>query len=1023
MKLVFVSSTFKDMQFERDMLQTYAIPTLNEQLREYGEKAYFGDLRWGVNTTDLDSDEGSRKVLKVCLDQIDNCKPYMIVLIGERYGWIPAQELIDEACVLKGIEKIKDISVTELEIDYGALLNPEYEGRILFYFRNLDKSGMTDVERRDYEAESEIHLNKVNELKKRIGEIYPDQIRYYDAIWDAKNKRVVGLENFLSQVEADLSKVLLRDLEAESNTPWQERSMQAAQRYFEEINKTIAAVDNYDFAYCGSEVTEDRMFIYVNGEEGSGKSTSVISSYCKWKGEKLAYSFGLDKFSSDFLSFPEILIYKLEDILGLEHRVYTDEDLYAEILSMLSKLEEPIGIFIDNADRELLQNMAFLETTWRSSEENMEFKAVFVIAMQRELPFYPFFEFSNKALMRGLTKEESKLVLDSIVRSNHKEISEVVKECILSKESSCYSSYLKSIIKRLLILDSEDFATIRAMGDGMDNINKYMISIVDNTTDERYEILGELMEEAGERINHVFVERIIGLFTHVPVSFSIEDIRGIFAEYNWDFNDLEFSLVVQMLEDVLSYNPYHRFYKIKNRAIEQSISRYVNDWDAIPAAEYMLQNEELRPYAFKSAILDSSPEYLVSVLRRSKIEDITDSICYLLIRGYYQKAIDLLLAIGKNEEFYNVRLLPSFYDVDADSESLVYDFYSPLAIACDECLTKDSKLLFIIEIKALIELVECLIDIKPKNAFILLTNTLDLFQKNEMEFDENLANKIYFCLLKAVNKTKSIAFFEQYIKGEEFLDVFSYDSEYENIFLRMKVYTEFSEIVSLFDDELGEKYHDMAYDIAYESDIFEAKKEDFMYISKLMEDDYWIMIGKQEYPFDLDLLRAEIQVNLDVKEVDNEDLMHKAEEVWKRTSHRSDGIMFWRALLFYFADLSDKEEELDENLVDWYITITKYLVEWGLDVSDYVDILHCAYVLQYIDDIERLLEAAKCDGELETIVQDIIRYYYIEEDMDKFLEIVEKFNTIKDQYMGLERIASISIEAYCEILKEEIENG
>ena len=142
MRLVFVSSTFKDMQFERDILQTYTIPALNEQLREYGERAYFGDLRWGVNTTDLDSDEGSRKVLKVCLDQIDNCKPYMIVLIGERYGWIPEQQLIDEACILKGIDRLEDISVTELEIDYGALLNPEYEGRILFYFRTLDKSGM-----------------------------------------------------------------------------------------------------------------------------------------------------------------------------------------------------------------------------------------------------------------------------------------------------------------------------------------------------------------------------------------------------------------------------------------------------------------------------------------------------------------------------------------------------------------------------------------------------------------------------------------------------------------------------------------------------------------------------------------------------------------------------------------------------------------------------------------------------------------------------------------------------------------
>ena len=115
MKLVFVSSTFKDMQFERDALNTYVAPLIDAHLAPRGEAVYFGDLRWGVNTTELDSEESSKKVLDVCLDEIDNCKPYMIVLVGERYGWIPAQELIDEACVLKGIEKIRDVSVTELD--------------------------------------------------------------------------------------------------------------------------------------------------------------------------------------------------------------------------------------------------------------------------------------------------------------------------------------------------------------------------------------------------------------------------------------------------------------------------------------------------------------------------------------------------------------------------------------------------------------------------------------------------------------------------------------------------------------------------------------------------------------------------------------------------------------------------------------------------------------------------------------------------------------------------------------------
>ena len=93
MRLVFVSSTFKDMQFERDELNIRLTPRINEFLLKYGENVCFSDLRWGVNTSELENEESSKKVLKVCLDEIDNAKPYMIVFIGERYGWIPSSTL------------------------------------------------------------------------------------------------------------------------------------------------------------------------------------------------------------------------------------------------------------------------------------------------------------------------------------------------------------------------------------------------------------------------------------------------------------------------------------------------------------------------------------------------------------------------------------------------------------------------------------------------------------------------------------------------------------------------------------------------------------------------------------------------------------------------------------------------------------------------------------------------------------------------------------------------------------------
>ncbi|MBR6783188.1 MAG: DUF4062 domain-containing protein, partial [Clostridia bacterium] len=804
MKLVFVSSTFKDMQFERDLLQTYAIPTLNNRLREYGEKAYFGDLRWGVNTTDLDSDEGSRKVLKVCLDQIDNCKPYMIVLIGERYGWIPAQELIDEACVLKGIEKIKDISVTELEIDYGALLNPEYEGRILFYFRRLDKSGMTEAELRDYCAESEIHFKKVEELKRRIEEIYPDHIRYYDAVWNAEEKRVTGLENFLSLVQSDLGDVLLRDLEEENRLPWQERSMQTSRRYFEEVNKSLAESSNSEVAYIGSAAEDGANFIYIAGEEGSGKSATVIEAYSKSDGERLAFSFGLDSFSRNQYDFEQVLLYKLEEILGYEHKAYSEYDGIVDILEYLSSLKEPIGIYVDNAGDEFLQFLSRLETEYRQSDTPVFLNATFYVAMQVDLPFYPFFDLSAKLVMTDLSEEDSALVLDGIVKSNHKEISDVVKKRILSKESSASAAYLKGMVKRLMILDSEDFAAIRAMGDGMDNINKYMISIVDSVSDDRYEILCELIEEAMDRINRAFVERLIGVFTHIPFGLNIDEIRDIFDAYGWEFNDLDFSLSTQMLEDVLSYNPYFRQYKIKNNAIEKSISRYSCEWNAIPATEYMLKSDELRPYAFRAAVLDAEPEYLISVLKRSGISDISKSICCLIERGLSERAISVLTAVASNEDFWEVSMLPSADLLLSDKHDLYYAFFKPFADGCVGNLTKAerSSLLLSTNIDARLIIAECALELSPEAAIEIILEAYKLSRSYAETAETDLINRLYFLLLKAVNKTKSVKLFERFFHGEEFLDQFDFDSAYDKTIFKMKVYTEFSEIAALLDEEL-----------------------------------------------------------------------------------------------------------------------------------------------------------------------------------------------------------------------------
>ena len=80
---VFVSSTFLDMHFERDHLARSVFPRLVEELAKYRIHLYPVDLRWGI------TDAESRRALDICMDVLEDCRPFFLGLIGGRYGWIP----------------------------------------------------------------------------------------------------------------------------------------------------------------------------------------------------------------------------------------------------------------------------------------------------------------------------------------------------------------------------------------------------------------------------------------------------------------------------------------------------------------------------------------------------------------------------------------------------------------------------------------------------------------------------------------------------------------------------------------------------------------------------------------------------------------------------------------------------------------------------------------------------------------------------------------------------------------------
>ena len=118
---IFISSTFRDMHAERDQLNRVVFPALEERLKGRRCRLEPIDLRVGVETDSTKTErECELQILKVCLAEIERNCPFLLVLLGDRYGWVPGENRIKAAASEAGFgPEDERTSVTALEIEYG----------------------------------------------------------------------------------------------------------------------------------------------------------------------------------------------------------------------------------------------------------------------------------------------------------------------------------------------------------------------------------------------------------------------------------------------------------------------------------------------------------------------------------------------------------------------------------------------------------------------------------------------------------------------------------------------------------------------------------------------------------------------------------------------------------------------------------------------------------------------------------------------------------------------------------------
>jgi len=261
---VFISSTFLDMQAERDHLVRFVFPRLREKLLPRRIHLVDVDLRWGV-TSEQDA-------LSVCREVVDECRPRFLCMLGGRYGWVPPE---------------KTRSITADEVRYGVLdrdLNSR--GFAFFYFRDPSATAaMVEVTPGEFREPTGSHgHDALAELKTAIIEAGLRPL-IYRAQWDDQSRRLIGLKEFGDRVYADLKQSIDQEFgPATGEKPDEFTEENAAMEAFieERVQRFVLGSRQpvWNEIRQHAESTGGSGYLCLTGEAGSGKS-ALLGKFCQ----------------------------------------------------------------------------------------------------------------------------------------------------------------------------------------------------------------------------------------------------------------------------------------------------------------------------------------------------------------------------------------------------------------------------------------------------------------------------------------------------------------------------------------------------------------------------------------------------------------------------------------------------------------------------------------------------------------------------------------------------------------------
>ncbi|XP_051779107.1 telomerase protein component 1 isoform X1 [Erpetoichthys calabaricus] len=462
---VFISSTFRDMHGERDLLIRYVFPELRQRAAHHYIHLQEVDLRWGIT----EEEARSNRTVELCLSEVAKSQLFVGIL-GERYGLVPTDISLPDLPHFQWVKTAPPgLSVTELEIMQFQKQNGSFANQKMFFYLRTPEliRSVPEQWRSDFVAESTEARGKMEDLKKRLKQSGTMITENYEAEWGGVSHGkpyTKGLEQFGKAVLSNLWEALKQFFHVEqddeildscSKLTDQEVFKESLQHQIYGRKKVLGTA-----ATKIREMGRGKCFV-INSGPGQGKTALMAAMVNEFKtsskkteiADVICYFSAASQAANNVENFLHFLVRCLNQRLGQDLDPPTGyQALLKEFNSLLqsscrSKSNPFLVILIDDAD--LLQNnRGQLISDW--IPESLPSRVTLVLSVTSDSDLHRSLNRNKNSILfqlESLSTLEKKEIVQSVLSLYGKKLSETSfnnqMQVLLRKKGSNSPLYLK----------------------------------------------------------------------------------------------------------------------------------------------------------------------------------------------------------------------------------------------------------------------------------------------------------------------------------------------------------------------------------------------------------------------------------------------------------------------------------------------------------------------------------------------------------------------------------------------------